>query len=162
MSSYVVDPKTINTIIQGLHYASKHDRIYPRIHNPEEGITILPWMHCDLYLATRSDAASLGQALYEMNINATWQRYPGDDTEDSLPGTHKDGKLAKYQHELVHASRYAVYEAIREYLYQCSEGDVDELPLFIALSSWQDALAHRITRHHIDQRNQEIQKVKGA
>ncbi|MBW8034845.1 MAG: hypothetical protein FVQ79_04150 [Planctomycetes bacterium] len=152
MSSYVVDPKTINIIIHGLYYASKYqqERNYPSIRQAEAGQPNYQWMHTELYIQNPQEAASLGETLYKMNINATNQRYPND-TPETLPGTYENGQLSPYCYQLVSTDRNRVYKAIGKYLYQCNEGDVDQLPLFITLQNWYDELAHKIARMFIDE-----------
>lgn len=148
MSSYVVDPKTINIIVSAFYNASRYEHIrsIPRLH-PK-------WPYCTpaLFIATQEQAAELGDTLYEMNKNATQQRY-GDKSDDTLPGTYgEDDKLMKFEFAYTsHWSRENLYRAINEYLYQCSEGDVDELPLFKAVKEYHDRLAHHIADSFIQE-----------
>ncbi len=153
MSSYVVDPKTINIILNGISYASHYKRNYPPIHSPDEHDQDYPWMHSLLYVKDKHDCEMLGQSLYDLNINATMQRYPSN-TINTLPGSYTDDThtaLATFSFTHVPTDKYRVYRAIKEYLYQCSEGDADDLELFEAISNWCDALAHNIANDFIDE-----------
>lgn len=156
MSSYVVAPMTINHIVSGIYYACTYDRIYPSILRDQEH----PNYFSDLWCESVNDAESLGHTLYEMNVNATMQRYPAD-TRDTLPGTYKNGRLADYRHAIPHnSSIYRHFEALDEYLYQCSEGNVTELPMFTTISRWRDAVACSIARMVIQEHNEIIKAAK--
>ncbi len=146
MSSYVVDPETINVIVSGLHAGSGKSRAFPDIHSDVEH----EWGHQELFVNDTSDTAILGQALYDLNIEATSQRYP-DDARDQLPGSYADAVLAKYTWKFKHVDLIMVYRAIGEYLYQCSEGDADENKLFVALKNYRNALARKFIDRHIDE-----------
>ena len=136
MSAYVVDPKVINTIVSALENAIAQEGKYP------SRFPDLRYMKFTLIRdAVTSDPADFGKTLYAMNINAVEQRYPDGD----LPGTYDDNdQLATYQYKRISwdmINKYQVMKNISCYLYQCSEGDVDQLPLFQAMSELKAAMA---------------------
>jgi hypothetical protein len=138
MSSYVVDDKVINGIVSGIKYGCKYNRNYPNTHR----ITEL------LVVDTQEDAISLAQDLYEMNVQAVLQRYP-QDTRESMPGPcNQDGSHRPFQgfKEEFYNNRNKVYDYLGEYLYQCDEGNIPETPLFKAISTFHDTLAHMMVR----------------
>jgi hypothetical protein len=131
MSAYVVNPITINKIVAALKYSNDHPNHYPQIFAEIED-DILKF----------EDAADFGRTMYAMNINAVEQRY-GD--SDRLPASYDENdQMVSYKYDAMYSkmpSALLVYGALRCYLYQCSEGDVMELPLYKALQNWSRDLA---------------------
>jgi hypothetical protein len=117
MSCFVVEDKTINRIVSFL--ANERDR---------------EWYQRQLALAinfghTHPDFnQKLGEALLNLNLEAYRQRYTA--SEDDLP-------LYKFKWELV--SLPQALKSLRCLIYQCSEGNVPDTPLYKEL----DALSHR-------------------
>ena len=124
MSSYVVDDTTINSIISAMKYAMKYKRIYP---NPEYDNEL------------RKPAKELGQAMFELNCEAVNQRY-GENQAQEFRSLDYEWK------EDFHNSQKKVYDNLGEFIYQCSEGDVPNMPLFKAIDNYYAALAHKIAR----------------
>jgi hypothetical protein len=122
MSAFIVDGKTIDRIVSFL------------LDNVREfnGIGIsytsqVPW--------AQGVGTQIGQQLYRLNTDAVNSRYR--EGEES-PGT-------RYHYTAVgRLSDIQAYKSIKCFLYQCSEGDVPERPLFIELSKVHGDLAHRI------------------
>lgn len=122
MSAFVVDPQTINNILSCFYTKSKRDS----------------WLADKLKRDTEfcADSAEylqdLGQAMYNMNINAVSQRYPND-TIDTLPGSYsEDRKLLpfKYKYNPHETNKVYALKALQCFLYQCSEGNVEDTALF--------------------------------
>jgi hypothetical protein len=122
MSAFIVDSKTIDRIVSFL------------LDNVREfnGISIsannaVTW--------EQGIGTQIGQMLYRLNTCAVNQRYTEND-----PGPRYHfkpvGKLSDIQ----------AYKSISCFLYQCSEGDVPERPVFKELSELHCELAHRIVR----------------
>jgi hypothetical protein len=116
MSAFIVDGKTIDRIVTFI------------IDNRREfnGLTTST-------VRPEGVGTVIGQQLYRLNTDAVNQRYTEND-----PGPRYHfkpvGKLSDIQ----------AYKSISCFLYQCSEGDVPERPLFKELSELHDDLAHRI------------------
>jgi hypothetical protein len=131
MSAYIVDNKTINRIVSALLY-SRDTRSFngpmPAMYNK--------W----LKEFTQDEPEEIGAALYGMNCNAVMQRYP-DCSKDDLPGPIDAGY--KYRDEPI-TSSVQLYKSFQCYLYQCSEGDVSELPLYKALTDFLYEIADHI------------------
>lgn len=102
MSSYVVEDQTINRILTA--------------------VDDMPGALAALELPADPDGLILlGQRMFEMNVAAVCQRYA-----DENPANYADGH--QYQYEL--ATPVEAYKALHCYLYQCTEGDVPEQPLY--------------------------------
>lgn len=140
MSAFVVDPKLICNIVKSIEIAVRQEGKYPATY-PDiryiEGAESL----CEAVIESPEE---LGRTLYAMNINAVEQRYP----DGNLPGTYDENdKLVQFEYKIRFDACPApvkVYKALSCYLYQCSEGDVDTLPLFKAVSAYKSALAEHI------------------
>jgi hypothetical protein len=133
MSAYIVENKTINRIVEALLYS----RDTHSLNGP------LPAMYNKwLKEFSQDEPEEIGLALYGMNYNAVMQRY-SDLKRDELPGPIEAGY--KYSDEPI-TSAIQIYKSLQCYLYQCSEGDVPELPLYKALDAYQHEIAdHMIT-----------------
>jgi len=138
MSAFVVEPKTINRVITWLEsQCEKRQWIGTRA---EEELGKIE------FSLDREYIADLGQAMYNLNINAVSQRYPGDETIDTLPGSvTKDGKLMpyKYRADVVYTDLQAM-KSLSCWLYQCSEGNVGETGLYKAFERISNLMAHHI------------------
>jgi len=138
MSAYIVDDRTINRILAGIRYAQYGHTDYA------------PWptavMGCerrDFCCDCGSESAMLvtfgplGVRLREMNEAAVRARYNDADEADMIPGP--------YEYEYVpNPTVSQLYKSLGCYLYQCSEGDIPEDPLFKALEDWWTQIAHHI------------------
>jgi hypothetical protein len=123
MSSYLVNSETINKIVAGLGVANQAAEL------PD----VLKF----------DDPADFGVTLYQMNLNAVEQRYPDCiGNPDNLPGeVDADGHHKPYKYSYIEVTTVSdLSDTIREYLYQCSEGDVHTLPLFAALDAFYEAI----------------------
>jgi hypothetical protein len=118
MSAFIVDGKTIDRIVTYILDNRREFNGLTMTTTQPEGI-----------------GSVIGQQLYRLNTDAVNYRYA--EREES-PGTRYHykpaGKLSDIQ----------AYKSISCFLYQCSEGDVPERPLFIELNKIHDDLAHRI------------------
>jgi hypothetical protein len=99
-------------------------------------------------IATTVD--ELHKALYDLNEEAFCQRYPGNDGERTrypenigFKGfTNQEyNQITVYPHPIDREALIPAYKATKCLLYQCSEGDVEETPLFKALEAFCTALA---------------------
>jgi hypothetical protein len=78
----------------------------------------------------------IGRKLYDLNVEAVNCRY-GEAVEPPC-----------YHYSPTSPEKIVAYKAIRCLLYQCSEGDIDERPLFKELARFSDQLAHKIAWEH--------------
>lgn len=122
MSSYVVDPKTINKIVEGLRWETWTGH-YPETEMLKKANAMF-----------NDQLQEFGESLYSLNIDATMQRY-GDPTSETLPGSiGEDGKLATYVYKAeLRPTKIQLIKSLQCFLYQCSEGNVPETRLFKAL-----------------------------
>lgn len=133
MSAFVVEPDTINRILDFLRTKELQSQ-----HVGKEAARQLDKVEFDLV----NDPDSLGQAMYNMNINAVSQRYPDSDLSD-CPGTHSPkGGLVKYRYKYIEntVNQFQALKSLRCWLYQCSEGNVPETKLYQAFKKIQHVL----------------------
>lgn len=92
------------------------------------------------------DPTELGQQLYKMNYDAIHARYPDTiDNSDNVPGPIPPVDPEAFQWRIGRQfTRCAMLKAIRCLLYQCSEGNVPESPLFRQLSDASESLTYEI------------------
>lgn len=142
MSSFIVDYKTINIIVSGLVEANNKTDHYPGISH----FTSL--MHIQ---DTDGARDAFGQDMYSMNVEAVVQRYPDCvGNPNNMPGPvdeNNNHAPYKYRFELP-PKTIQFYKSLSCFLYQCSEGNVPETPLYLALDKYNDALAHHIAYRH--------------
>lgn len=120
MSAYIVDSVTIDRIVTYVEQVANEYRS----------------LHTDIYhTAQATTPDELGQALYRMNVTAVDDRY-----RDHNP-------LPPYRHTNRFVSGVQVYKSMQCFLYQCSEGDVPDQPLFKALERLHNHCANSIIRH---------------
>jgi hypothetical protein len=110
VSAYVVDDRTIHRIVTRLSFREALDLAAAA--------------------GTRADDAALGRALFDLNVRAVDARYGAGEA-----ATFRD---LDYRHRPELCSDVQALKSLRCLLYQCSEGDVPETPLYKAL----DELSH--------------------
>jgi len=138
MSAYVVDPIAVEKIVKAIEIAVRQEGKYPALY-PD-----LRYSDCKQLREMVENPLELGKTMYAMNINAVSQRY----TDGELPGTYDDNNnLVPYRKTLrfdACPKPVEVYKALTCYLYQCSEGDVDTLPLYRELEALKSEIAMHI------------------
>jgi hypothetical protein len=115
MSAYIVEDITINRVVSYL-LCDQLASAYVERKLAEAGI----------------DLNALGQHMLDLNIRAVDYRY--DETNEGralVPA-------------LVPVSRIQALKSLRCWLYQCSEGDIPEEPLFQIMNGYSDDLAYTI------------------
>ena len=134
MSAYILDNKDINVIVAALVWSNEN----------HSWNGILPALE-DEYLKgfAESEPKEIGFALHGMNVNAVMQRYP-DEPAEELPGPIEYGYEYK---ESMLPSAIVIYKTLQSYLYQCTEGDVDTLPLYKALTQYKASIAEHIVEN---------------
>ena len=113
MSAYIVEKATIDRIVTYLETNEVRREIEDYFRYP----------------TLRGTCAEQGQRLWTLNVRAVDARY-----EETNP-------VELYRHESNHCSKTQTLKSLRCFLYQCSEGDIPETPLYKDLS----ALADRLT-----------------
>jgi hypothetical protein len=138
MSAFVCDDKTINRIVAGLEFCKNHGdygKALPKLNKELAEVFDTP--------------REFGRTLYAMNVNAVEQRYPDCvGNANNLPGQcDEEGNHTPFTYcPTMPGTAIQLYKSLECFLYQCSEGDVDELPLYKALEKFTDKLAHHMTR----------------
>jgi hypothetical protein len=138
MSSFVVESKTINRIV-GFIKQEADRKTWWADQKARHAITETKF--------SIEDPANLGLAMYNLNLKATGQRYQEIDP-NNLPGCYEAGKLSPYRFGLDPKSlgtnqislstmtgavdQLQAFKSLHCWLYQCSEGDVPETPLYKA------------------------------
>ncbi len=141
MSAYIVDPETVNRVVWFLESIS--------ISNPYSGLSverIREEIAKSLGVVGYGDAFfhQLAHEMMALNVEAVKWRYP-DLADDNLPGPI-DFRLDEYRYRPAswRRSLVQVYKSLQCWLYQCSEGDVLERPLFKTMSKLGAAIAEEI------------------
>lgn len=140
MSAYVVDPETVNTIVAMFETAKNQEGQYPA-RFPD-----MRYLGDNEFLRSAVvDPAELGRTMYAMNINAVEQRYSD---HNDLPGTYDENdRLCEYKYRsrlLTPPTPHQAYKSLQCYLYQCTEGNVKDLPLYKSLDLYLSELAKHI------------------
>ncbi len=111
MSAFVVEDHVINKVITKLIYDRNGEFLKRRV--LEHGYD----------LDTMAGRTKLGWDMFSLNIRAVNMRYKDHPAEKFRPLNYRfviDGNL----------SRAAVIKALQCWMYQCTEGDCDESPLY--------------------------------
>lgn len=122
MSAFIVESKVISGIIGFLAHRRNLDSLRMFIAR-ETGYSL------DRY----ADRCALGQAMFELNCNAVSQRY----NEPANGSEYRYGVAATL-------SAVQAFKSLKCWLYQCSEGDVPDTPLYQVMDKVSDRLAHHI------------------
>jgi len=133
VSAYVVDPETIDRIATAVDLSRNDYQDYP-----SHWVGILERHGCPV------KPAFLGAAMHALNVEAVHQRYPDDDTPDTLPGPVGPKVYSYKTFRVSMMSRCTTLKAMHCWLYQCSEGNAPERPLFKAIEEISQDLAYRI------------------
>ena len=137
MSAFVVEPKIISRVLSRLD--SKRDDSLR--YTAERILNNIEFSLDDLH--------GLGQAMYNLNVNAVGQRYPDSKGIDDLPGCYSDGEhLDKFTFvRQLSVPVIWAYKALQCWLYQCAEGNVTETKLYKAFREIQATMADSIIYH---------------
>lgn len=127
MSAFIVENRTINKVVTRLQRDLNDGYGYYR-----EQFKVLGFDH-----DSREFCEKLGQALFDLNVQAVNQRY-GEGSADGFRPLYYTFK-GEYSHTLV-----SVFKSLRCWIYQCSEGNTPEQPLFKLMKEYSNALAENI------------------
>lgn len=120
MSAFIVTEETIRRCVEGVRELLTKQRVD------------YAWPH---------DPSDIGQALWDMNESAVRQRYPGEGND--LPGS----EITEYRHRKGYYNNLQQIHALQCLLYQCSEGNVPETPLFKATTLVAGEIALHVVRN---------------
>ena len=126
MSAFVVKNSTLCNIVNGLVRS-----LDERIHTPFYGLARVS----GLVPSTDEEQMKLLLALHKMNVEAVCQRYGSDESKDYPAPTELNRKTP---------TPIQLLKSLHCYLYQCSEGNIPEQPLFKSLENMSDRLAQSI------------------
>ena len=118
MSAYIVEDETINKIGDGIH-----------TFRLSQGFL--------LEKLGASDYATLGEMLFQMNVDGVNARYGEEKAEDFRPLNYE------YKSTLPHKT-IQFYASLSCFMYQCLEGEVPETTLYKAMDGIKNQLAHFI------------------
>lgn len=124
MSAFIVGQETIDRIITGLNRAT---------HGTHGGFDGWPEPPDSLKVPTDEAYDEVGTALWQMNADAVDQRY---NETNPIPLYHFTLAAAKRP-----VDQFQFLKSIRCLLYQCSEGDVPQRPLYQDLRQYSLILA---------------------
>lgn len=126
MSAFVVSDETINRILSTLNHGTERQKAY----------RLVAIAQAD---GTPGSIETLGHALFAFNLRAVDARYGKGEAR-----TFRD-PWADYQYRpTAPVSKVATLKALNCFLYQCTESDVPETPLFQALKDLSNHWAHDI------------------
>lgn len=124
MSAFIVSTETMQRVIAAI---TDNGRIYDGIFGGE------------YLLRDSSDLDTLGNALFAMNLAAVKDRYPADAEAWGAP-------VFSYR-PLGIISEAERFFAVACLVYQCSEGNIPERPLYKALEEVENSLARKIAHN---------------
>lgn len=144
MSCFIVSNESLNRVVQAARALDCKHR-YEYLGKAFE----------ELKYDLETDAERLGQDLFDMNVDAFCERYPADEVDpevivEPFDYPHRTrypediGEFEYYAAMPAPLTREALIQAHKSascLLYQCSEGDVPERPLFKALKAFTQRLA---------------------
>jgi hypothetical protein len=126
MSAFVVEDKTINRVVSFLATDRESDWLRRRIIK-----------ELGLDLETELGRETLGKLMFSLNVDAVNQRYGENAAQEFRP--------LNYQYRMeISCNRLMAFKALQCWHYQCSEGDIDETPLYQLMERVQGWLAEAI------------------
>ena len=131
MSAYVVEDKTINRIVTRLEF--DRDGNWPK-----KQLADLLGFTSQYELANQK----IGEAMLALNVEAVNQRYNQDD------------KPMKYKYKRTIVPPIQALKSLSCWLYQCSEGDVPERPLYKILRAYEGGTAKGIIQDRLPEYSQ--------
>lgn len=126
MSAFVVEDKTINRVVSFLAYDREGGHIRRMI---QERI--------GLDIESQVGQETLGKLMFSLNCDAVNQRYGDDQAAEFRPLDYK------YTRDF-YAARLHAFKALQCWSYQCSEGNIEETPLFQVMDRVRGDMAEMI------------------
>ena len=141
MSCFIVNDETINEIVTFLDRACNVG-------------TEIKWVARPMEKYTQPDnnvrgkvLNALAQSMMDMNVASVDARYPNG--QNQRPGPIANGNPGDapfvYSRKMAE-SRYQTYKSLESYLYQCSEGDIENWDLYKCLNEVKNRLADYLVK----------------
>jgi hypothetical protein len=127
MSAFMVEDKTINRVVNYLRYDNDSGHWTKTRLEREAGIILN---------GKTTEADKLARAMFDLNVRAVEDRY-GE-------GEAKTFRALDFKPDYAGGSRMQVLKSLRCWLYQCTEGDVPETPLYQIMDDYSNRLAYAI------------------
>jgi len=151
MSSYLVDKKTIDNIV---NYVGRHRHLF--------GDDCFRGFSIDREdLESKEKCSELGRELWYLNFVATHQRYP-DLEPDELPGPIPFPNVIQYELEEFGVSVFEAFDSITTLVYQCTEGTVPTMEAYETLETLACALCREALETCSDWREFKKRKLMGG
>jgi hypothetical protein len=152
MSSFVVAPEVINRIVTFLDTKSIQNTLHKSCYRALLAkYLIIPNTQESIYNYNYTsemsiDKQKLVNALFDLNIQAVKERY-GDESPATMPGhvqTNKQLAIGQIPYAYTDANIIQVYKSLKCLIYQCSEGNVPNTPLYKFLEELENTIARHI------------------
>ena len=131
MSAFICDEDTINSIVNSLAYNARFDHAKAAFSRPEAYYHLIPRPQTN---DEEYEYIRLAVDLHQLNVDAVNQRYRSDDESEYSPW------LSAFR---TPAAMHA-YKSAQCLLYQCSEGNVPDHPLYKALAEMKNRMAEAV------------------
>lgn len=131
MSAFICNDLTINSIINSLAYNARFDHARAAFGQPAAYYHLIPRPQTD---EEEDEYLRLAADLHQLNVDAVNQRYRCDDEADYTP------RLSAFRTP----EAMQAYKSAQCLLYQCSEGNVPETPLYKALAEMKNRMAEAV------------------
>ena len=126
MSAFVVEDKTINRVVTFLATDREGDWIRRQIQE-KLGLDLTSWIGRE----------TLGKLMFSLNCDAVNQRYGDDQAQEFRP--------LNYEYRMdIPCNRIQAFKSLQCWHYQCSEGDIDQNPLYQTMERVQGVIAEMI------------------
>ena len=144
MSAYVVEDATIGRIVGYLYQRAASDRLAPSfmapLAQPCDGLGYALWADAQRPNGElRATCGRLAAAMHALNVAAVRHRYPDKAEADLFPP-----QPYTYRQIVGQIVPVAAFKSLQCWLYQCSEGECKQTPLFKAFEAVAASLAVKV------------------
>lgn len=143
MSSFIVSAQCMNRIVTFLDVKSSRNTIHQSTYRALLAkYLLLPASEDYAYV----DTQKLVNTLFDLNIKAVQERY-GDSNPSKMPchnTTNKQLSIGKVHYIYTESSIIQVFKSVQCLIYQCSEGNVPNDPLYKFLEDLENTIAKHI------------------
>lgn len=145
MSAYVCDNETFDRIVSHFHFSGSDYLIsHAKRQLKKIGFDVEAGANKSAVIIDLADAMSgcekLALALLQMNIDAVNARYGEGEAEKFRPLDYKPRFTMP-------CGKHQLFKTLECYLYQCSEGDIPDRPLYQILDEMKSCIASDIVRN---------------
>ena len=128
MSAFVVEDQTINEIVNFLEF---HESSWPGR---------IVFKETNILLNSEEGPKQLAEEMFKLNVEAVNQRYGENEAHNFRPLDFKFGYVA------AKVAPVQAFKSLKCWLYQCSEGNVPETPLYKTMDQLSGWIAETIVR----------------